>query len=50
VPVSLANTDFVMNNLFWIGVYPGLSPEMLDYVMSTFRALPVQIGVGGVAK
>ncbi|MBD5137882.1 MAG: lipopolysaccharide biosynthesis protein RfbH [Ruminococcus sp.] len=28
---GLANTDFVMNNTFWIGVYPGMSPEMLDY-------------------
>jgi len=30
---SLKNTDSVMNNLFWIGVYPGLTKEMLDYVI-----------------
>jgi CDP-6-deoxy-D-xylo-4-hexulose-3-dehydrase len=29
---DLKNTDLVMNNLFWIGVYPGISPVMLDYV------------------
>jgi CDP-6-deoxy-D-xylo-4-hexulose-3-dehydrase len=29
---NLANTDFVMNNVFWIGVYPGLTKPMLDYV------------------
>lgn len=29
---SLANTDIVMNDTFWIGVYPGLSTEMLEYV------------------
>lgn len=29
---ELANTDTVMNNTFWIGVYPGLSKEMLSYV------------------
>jgi CDP-6-deoxy-D-xylo-4-hexulose-3-dehydrase len=29
---ELSNTDFVMNNSFWIGVYPGISEEMLDYV------------------
>jgi CDP-6-deoxy-D-xylo-4-hexulose-3-dehydrase len=31
---NLKNTDFTMNNVFWIGVYPGLSGEMLDYVGS----------------
>ena len=29
---DLPNTDFVMNNVFWIGVYPGLTRPMLDYV------------------
>jgi CDP-4-dehydro-6-deoxyglucose reductase, E1 len=29
---DLPNTDFAMNNVFWIGVYPGLTEEMLDYV------------------
>ena len=33
---SLENTDKVMNNLFWVGVYPGLTPEMLDYVIAIF--------------
>jgi CDP-6-deoxy-D-xylo-4-hexulose-3-dehydrase len=33
---SLENTDFVMNNLFWIGVYPGLTQEMLEYMIQTF--------------
>ena len=34
---DLANTDFVMNQVFWIGVYPGLSQDMLDYVIETFH-------------
>ena len=32
---ELPNTDFVMNNVFWIGVYPGLTSEMLDFVANT---------------
>lgn len=30
---SLANTDRVMNNVFWIGVWPGLTTDMLDFVV-----------------
>ena len=29
---DLANTDKIMNDTFWVGVYPGLSEEMLDFV------------------
>jgi CDP-4-dehydro-6-deoxyglucose reductase, E1 len=29
---NLSNTDIIMNNSFWIGVYPGLTDEMLSYV------------------
>ncbi len=31
----LSNTDLVMNNLFWIGVYPGLTKPMLLYIEKT---------------
>ncbi len=34
---SLANTDVIMNGSFWIGVYPGLTHEMIDYVLAMFR-------------
>jgi len=29
---SLVNTDYVMNSVFWVGVYPGLTMQMLDFV------------------
>jgi len=34
---TLENTDRVMNNLFWIGVYPGLTGEKIRFVLDTFR-------------
>ena len=33
---NLHNTDFIMNNTFFIGVYPGLTDEHLEYVISKF--------------
>ena len=27
---NLTNTEFVMNNSFWVGVYPGMTNEMID--------------------
>ena len=32
----LANTDLIMNNSFWVGVYPGITDEMIDYMINTF--------------
>lgn len=29
---DLAVTDFIMNNTFWIGVYPGMTDAMIDYM------------------
>ncbi|MCR5557692.1 MAG: lipopolysaccharide biosynthesis protein RfbH [Butyrivibrio sp.] len=29
---SLENTDFVMNNSFWVGVYPGMTDEKIEYM------------------
>lgn len=35
---ELENTDRVMNQTFWIGIYPGISEQMLDYVADTIIA------------
>ena len=32
---ELKNTDVVMTRSFWVGVYPGLTTPMLDYVISS---------------
>jgi len=34
---NLENTDFIMNNSFFLGVYPGLNKEKLDYVISKIK-------------
>lgn len=40
---SLEQTDFIMDNTFWVGVYPGMTDEMVDYmaeaVMEAVRAV-----------
>ena len=34
---DLPHTDFVMNQVFWIGVYPGITPPMIDHVLDVLR-------------
>lgn len=34
---NLENTDYIMNNSFWIGVYPGMTDEMIDYMVKTIK-------------
>jgi len=34
---DLPVTDFVMNNTFWVGVYPGMTDEMIDYMAQIIR-------------
>ena len=34
IVVDLVNTDMVMNRTFWIGVYPGLTPAMLERMVA----------------
>ena len=34
---SLENTDRIMNDTFWIGVYPGMTDEKLDYMIKVLK-------------
>ena len=34
---DLSTTDFVMNNTFWIGVYPGMTDDMIDYMAEVIK-------------
>ena len=36
---TLKNSDFVMDQVFWIGIYPGITPKMIDYTLETFQSL-----------
>ena len=40
---DLTHTDTVMNDSFWVGVYPGLTEEMLDFTASKIESF---LGVG----
>lgn len=34
---ELNNTDRIMNNTFWIGVYPGMTDEKIDYMIAMLK-------------
>lgn len=34
---DLSNTDRIMEDTFWVGVYPGMSDEMIDYMAKTIK-------------
>ena len=40
---TLENTDRVMNDTFWVGVYPGMTDEMIDYMAEVIKAAIIGI-------
>ena len=36
---SLSNTNRIMKDTFWIGVYPGMTDEMIDYMVQTIKEI-----------
>lgn len=43
---NLPNTDFAMNQVFWIGLYPGLTTKMLDFVSDTISTFVAEAKSG----
>ncbi|MGV9317018.1 lipopolysaccharide biosynthesis protein RfbH [Streptomyces sp. NPDC003691] len=39
---SLENSDIVTERTFWVGVYPGITTEMTDYMIQSFRDFVTQ--------
>lgn len=37
---DLSNSDFIMNQVFWIGIYPGLSTDAIEYMSSVLHRIP----------
>ena len=35
---ELENTDIIMNNTFWIGVYSGMTQSMIEYILKIMRS------------
>jgi CDP-6-deoxy-D-xylo-4-hexulose-3-dehydrase len=41
---SLENSDVIMNNSFWLGVYPGITNEMMAFVVEKFEEFFLKYG------
>lgn len=39
---NLENTDVIMNQTFWIGVFPGITDEMISYIFEVFSKFLIQ--------
>ncbi|MGU3454640.1 lipopolysaccharide biosynthesis protein RfbH [Methylobacterium fujisawaense] len=46
VHAALTQTDKIMRDSFWIGVWPGLTDPMLDYMVDTLVAVTREFGTG----
>ena len=40
---SLTNTDYIMNNSFWIGLWPGITPEMIEYMVESLSKIVKEV-------
>ncbi|MGB9233647.1 MAG: lipopolysaccharide biosynthesis protein RfbH [Terriglobales bacterium] len=47
---DLPNSDRVMNRTFWIGVYPGLTSAMLDYILESINEITSKGALSDAAR
>ena len=40
---ELKNTDKIMNNSFWLGVYPNMSEEMIEYMIAVIKKFVLKV-------
>ncbi len=48
IAASLLNTEFVMDQVFWVGVYPGIGPAALNYMVEVLRRVKLLGRAGGL--
>jgi CDP-4-dehydro-6-deoxyglucose reductase, E1 len=48
IAASLGNTDFIMDQVFWVGVYPGIGPAALNYMVEALRRVKLLGQPGGL--
>ena len=46
----MTNYDFVMDNVFWVGVYPGLHEEQIDFMLDVMLCIALALGSGTVVR
>lgn len=47
---DLRNSDFAMNNAFWVGVYPGLDKPIIDYMIDAFHRITDELRLGKIGR
>jgi CDP-6-deoxy-D-xylo-4-hexulose-3-dehydrase len=47
---EMTNSDFVMENVFWVGVYPGLHEEQIDFMLDVMLCIALALGSGTVVR
>lgn len=50
VVAALTNTDRILNNTFWVGVYPGLNEAMLSFIVDSIHHFVAQALQGRVIQ